>query len=125
MKEFTPQEDTKEVWDAAMTEKDVPESKRHWLGWVVIEAMPPGANEPEQIVLTTESMGSSRDVTRTLTLTSTGPVSYEYRNFHWNGDSDADEHDFFGSDDPRTLERLDELAARIKESKKQNPNTSS
>jgi len=122
--EFTPLDDTKELWNAAIAELRVTEEgRRPRILGQLITTVPPETKEPEQITLHYDYDGAWHDVYRTLTITSNGPLSFRYQNLHWGAGAEAvdlnDEDYTYGPDDEATLHWISTLIKNLRFQKEQ------
>jgi hypothetical protein len=115
--EFSPQENTREVWDAALSAlQAAKDDERPRLFGDRITTLPPDSKNPEQIVLQADHDGPWRDVRRTLALTALTPVSFRYEASYWD-EPDEDIDKSYEPDASETLEWLRILANNIRRQK--------
>jgi len=120
--EFSPQENTQEIWSAALnTLQNTEDGQQPYLLGQKITTVPPNSRNPEQIILRHNYDGPWRDVRRTLALTALGPVSYQYSVFYEGSVDDSENIDeSYGADAPETLEWLSDVANDARRQKTQN-----
>lgn len=118
--EFSPQQNTTELWDAALIAiQATKEGQQPRLLGQDITTIPPNSRTPEQIIFQYNYDGPWRDVSRTLAFTAIGPVSYEYADYHREEIGDGAEIDeSYGPDAPETLDWLSDLAQSLRQAKR-------
>ncbi len=113
--EFSPQQDAQEVWNAALSAvRSTETEQRPKLLDHSITTMPPGSQEPEQIIMKHWSDGNWSDKYRTIAITALGPVSYKCEVVSRDPLETEDDVIYsHGPDSPETLAYLRRLALRL------------
>jgi hypothetical protein len=112
--EYTPLQDNQEIWDGALAA--LREERTTYMGYD-LKTVPPESTEPEEIHLIEDVDSRYKAGSRTLMIGENGPVGYKYDILSLADTEPEEIVQDFAADDTQTLQKLGQLARRIRDRK--------